>query len=104
MFFCNDTATTESYALSRLDALPIYEWPYWALDGVSYHGYAVSILWDRDGSRYGRGRGLTVIVDRSEEHTSELQSRPYLVCRLLLVKKKKISSPKAKWQIGRAHA
>src|SRR3989442_11990829 len=42
---------------------------------------------DRDGHRaraVGRARG-----DRSEEHTSELQSRPHLVCRLLLEKKKK---------------
>src|SRR3712207_8866349 len=33
-------------------------------------------------------RGAFVLVDRSEEHTSELQSRQYLVCRLLLEKKK----------------
>src|SRR3712207_8996165 len=35
---------------------------------------------------------LLRICRRSEEHTSELQSRPYLVCRLLLEKKKKISA------------
>src|SRR3712207_7554016 len=35
-------------------------------------------------------------VDRSEEHTSELQSRQYLVCRLLLEKKKKQSRSKTK--------
>src|SRR5436305_11615614 len=35
-------------------------------------------------------RNLAVLDDRSEEHTSELQSRPHLVCRLLLEKKKKI--------------
>src|SRR3712207_8321960 len=35
------------------------------------------------------GRARAVGVDRSEEHTSELQSRQYLVCRLLLEKKKK---------------
>src|SRR3712207_8879439 len=44
--------------------------------------------------RRAAGRGLTrpeiaVIQARSEEHTSELQSRQYLVCRLLLEKKKK---------------
>src|SRR3712207_7201118 len=33
--------------------------------------------------------GFPEILDRSEEHTSELQSRQYLVCRLLLEKKKK---------------
>src|SRR3712207_8768149 len=40
----------------------------------------------RGGSRRGEGR----VSERSEEHTSELQSRQYLVCRLLLEKKKKI--------------
>src|SRR3989442_8762071 len=34
-------------------------------------------------------RSVVVILDRSEEHTSELQSRPHLVCRLLLEKKNK---------------
>src|SRR3712207_6970321 len=45
------------------------------------------IEWDRACARR-RGVG----IGRSEEHTSELQSRPYLVCRLLLGKKKKIST------------
>src|SRR3712207_7193579 len=35
-------------------------------------------------------RGVALLVDRSEEHTSELQSRQYLVCRLLLEKKKSL--------------
>src|SRR3712207_7316001 len=39
-----------------------------------------------------RGPGLTGRLFRSEEHTSELQSRQYLVCRLLLEKKNKIST------------
>jgi hypothetical protein len=39
------------------------DWPYAALEGVDYHGYDVAILWDRDGQRYGKGRGLTVLVD-----------------------------------------
>src|SRR3989442_3161155 len=43
----------------------------------------------RQGGRAARARPRR---DRSEEHTSELQSRPHLVCRLLLEKKKKISS------------
>jgi hypothetical protein len=38
-------------------------WDYFALDDVAYHGHSVSILWDRDGSRYGRGRGLSLFVD-----------------------------------------
>jgi hypothetical protein len=38
-------------------------WPYFALDDVLYHGRRISILWDRDGTRYGRGRGLTLFAD-----------------------------------------
>src|SRR3712207_7452749 len=45
---------------------------------------------DREGDRLDRARGMVLPV-RSEEHTSELQSRQYLVCRLLLEKKKIIS-------------
>src|SRR5947209_11930446 len=43
----------------------------------------------RAGSQRGRSRCSDAPADRSEEHTSELQSRQYLVCRLLLEKKKK---------------
>jgi hypothetical protein len=39
------------------------EWDYFALDGVAYHSHDLSIVWDRDGSRYGRGSGLSVLVD-----------------------------------------
>src|SRR3712207_6993812 len=39
-------------------------------------------------ARGGLGLGALDVADRSEEHTSELQSRQYLVCRLLLEKKK----------------
>src|SRR3712207_7971450 len=88
-FFFNDTATTEIYTLSLHDALPI---------------------WNRTGSQVIRGHTSVLIIGRevvyveplfirsaqnavpqmrSEEHTSELQSRQYLVCRLLLEKKKK---------------
>src|SRR3989442_8509569 len=47
---------------------------------------------DKMAGRHGN-KGIIAILRRSEEHTSELQSRPHLVCRLLLEKKKK-SSPK----------
>src|SRR6266536_6623817 len=67
-FFFNDTATTEIYTLSLHDALPI--WP---------------TCW----SSSTRACCLPCIWARSEEHTSELQSRVDLVCRLLLEKKKK---------------
>lgn len=42
------------------------DWPYFALEDVSYRGHRVSVLWDRDGSRYGRGAGLLVYVDGRE--------------------------------------
>lgn len=38
-------------------------WDYFALDDVSYHGRGISIIWDRDGSRYGKGKELMVFVD-----------------------------------------
>src|SRR2546422_11680646 len=75
-FFFNDTATTEIYTLSLHDALPI-----------SARGRGRR-------SRAPTPRRETASVPqasapRSEEHTSELQSRLHLVCRLLLEKKKK---------------
>src|SRR5947209_14626232 len=86
LFFSNDTATTEIYTLSLHDALPI-----------SCSPGCVSRASRRRGSRAGmapRSRASStrrpdLPVARSEEHTSELQSRQYLVCRLLLEKKKK---------------
>src|SRR5687768_18213708 len=71
-FFFNDTATTEIYTLSLHDALPI------STCSRSPSGKA----------RCG-ARATTSSARRSEEHTSELQSRLHLVCRLLLEKKKK---------------
>jgi len=38
-------------------------WDYFALDNVSYHGRVVAIIWDRDGGRYHRGRGMTLLAD-----------------------------------------
>src|SRR2546426_6219922 len=90
-FFFNDTATTEIYTLSLHDALPISA-------GRPVNSKPVA-----------RATGLFAVIDghlqllagperrgdRSEEHTSELQSPCNLVCRLLLEKKKKktFSSP-----------
>src|SRR5437868_14519775 len=73
LFFFNDTATTEIYTLSLHDALPISFLQPKTLDGVVYQ----------------LSRGARRDSWRSEEHTSELQSRFDLVCRLLLEKKKK---------------
>src|SRR5439155_27161528 len=73
IFFLNETATTEIYTLSLHDALPISRWRY-ARTRLSATASATRMLGSRD--------------VRSEEHTSELQSRGHLVCRLLLEKKK----------------
>src|SRR2546429_4807868 len=104
IFFFNDTATTEIYTLSLHDALPICS---------RRPGYGLRDQRRRPGSlegrgscRFRRGRRVADADDRrraraelglgnrvtrgwrSEEHTSELQSRLHLVCRLLLEKKK----------------
>src|SRR3989442_15377692 len=81
-FFFNDTATTEIYTLSLHDALPIYP------EAVKQRRHRLS-AWRRrqDHACPAKRKG-----DRSEEHTSELQSRPHLVCRLLLEKKKLTAS------------
>src|SRR2546422_9137974 len=85
-FFFNDTATTEIYTLSLHDALPIY--PPHHQDGRD-RGQARQPAGDEGRLRRAdEGRAARLEV-RSEEHTSELQSRLHLVCRLLLEKKKK---------------
>src|SRR5690349_22843352 len=81
-FFFNDTATTEIYTLSLHDALPISR--RWSQ--CRFSGWA-SGLWGR--ALCPGGRRTSSCPARSEEHTSELQSRRDLVCRLLLEKKKK---------------
>src|SRR5687768_17814917 len=83
LFFFNDTATTEIYTLSLHDALPI---------SLARASEARSSPW------LTKPRALSPAwlasfsppprILRSEEHTSELQSRLHLVCRLLLEKKK----------------
>ena len=42
------------------------EWDYFALQGVQYHGHDLAIVWDRQGTRYGLGRGLTVYLNGRE--------------------------------------
>src|SRR3712207_7266765 len=91
-FFFNDTAATEIYTLSLHDALPISMEPTVTPFGVPA---APSSVGSRLGTRKsemprvpgGASGSLASTRWRSEEHTSELQSRQYLVCRLLLEKK-----------------
>src|SRR3712207_7093314 len=99
-FFFNDTATTEIYTLSLHDALPICAprsgsgrdraasrpaaalgEATWIRHPPPHHPGAAGL------PRLGAGH-VPPPRGRSEEHTSELQSRQYLVCRLLLEKKK----------------
>ena len=54
----------------EVDPLAPEDWPYFALDDLPYHGRRVSILWDRDGSRYRRGAGLHILVDGKTAATS----------------------------------
>jgi hypothetical protein len=43
--------------------LPAGTWSYFAVDGLPYHGHLLTILWDSTGKRYGRGRGMVLLVD-----------------------------------------
>src|SRR2546425_13184022 len=90
-FFFNDTATTEIYTLSLHDALPICGGNF-----MCSSSRASTMIWETarlrnhlwfEGTRYQGADGV-LQRERSEEHTSELQSLAYLVCRLLLEKKK----------------
>src|SRR5437764_12888139 len=91
LFFFNDTSTTEIYTLSLHDALPILRWDIIA----SSAGVVILVAWLVIGAATlfmrlsAPGIATLLPVMRSEEHTSELQSPMYLVCRLLLEKKKK---------------
>src|SRR3712207_6964689 len=107
LFFFNDTATTEIYTLSLHDALPILEVAKGS--GVTIRLYSeqipmlngavefaqMGIIPEGAYKNMGYAQEDSYIdpsvpeAVRSEEHTSELQSRQYLVCRLLLEKKKK---------------
>src|SRR5438445_7728292 len=96
-FFFNYTATTEIYTLSLHDALPIWlnGWDNQRapVSGGLHQAILVELLvqgHSADAQFRSRTQAVVVVLLRSEEHTSELQSRQYLVCRLLLEKKKNI--------------
>src|SRR3712207_8608374 len=93
IFFFNDTATTEIYTLSLHDALPISRGTKPDAAICSRIGRSISpVSHRRPTTSAGSSRAVMSPRKRSEEHTSELQSRQYLVCRLLLDKKKYIRS------------
>src|SRR3712207_9301979 len=88
LFFFNDTATTEIYTLSLHDALPIFRE---GDDVETAVGAGADVGRDAEVAADDEALALPhveLVGVRSEEHTSELQSRQYLVCRLLLEKKK----------------
>src|SRR3712207_8513892 len=91
-FFFNDTATTEIYTLSLHDALPIFTSTVPVVGCKTPEIILRRVLLPAPlrprMPRVVPGSTSRFTSSRSEEHTSELQSRQYLVCRLLLEKKK----------------
>src|SRR3712207_8288051 len=104
LFFFNDTATTEIYTLSLHDALPICRFLRLIATFVDNNKFCTLNLFS-----FCKGQCAQTFVkhqtQRSEEHTSELQSRQYLVCRLLLEKKRTAApqwwAPRGRPQSGR---
>src|SRR5437763_8536930 len=92
LFVFNEPAPTAFYTLSLHDALPILR-PHWAPLQRLCHSPpgsgSPSLPPDTLEGCHTASWALASIDARSEEHTSELQSPMYLVCRLLLEKKKK---------------
>src|SRR5436305_3918840 len=91
-FLFADPPPTELYTLSLHDALPI--WELGQKIAADYAGKEVVLVGVLKGSfifMADLARAIELPDVRSEEHTSELQSRPHLVCRLLLEKKKQPS-------------
>src|SRR3712207_8454744 len=105
LFFFNDTATTEIYTLSLHDALPISpDAPFYKNNSNNLFDLPIVTHFEKDAGPFitssiiyvkdeeSKSQNSSTHRMRSEEHTSELQSRQYLVCRLLLEKKKIMSS------------
>src|SRR5205814_9878213 len=96
LFFLIDPATTVIYTLSLHDALPISGFlpnEVWRMLGLWLGGGVDEgselLVWERAvATAILAGVIAQILVQRSEEHTSELQSLRHLVCRLLLEKKK----------------
>src|SRR5690606_41726613 len=96
LFFFHDTAAAALYTRSLHDALPIFALSLPALaHRVTVFGSTRNMDATSAGVSKGSGScvrdaiGIPPLLPRSEEHTSELQSRENLVCRLLLEKKKR---------------
>src|SRR5437660_3778465 len=96
----NAPSPTETYTLSLHDALPIYAEPVTMRIGIGEDSELQHLVGRMSDAGHNIGRAerrlldfgvivLRIAFERSEEHTSELQSRGHLVCRLLLEKKKR---------------
>src|SRR3712207_8543251 len=80
------TLFRSTYGIDRLPSFAVF---FWTADGMrSLVRGDVCVIDLSSGREVARGEGIQTWSERSEEHTSELQSRQYLVCRLLLEKKK----------------
>jgi hypothetical protein len=52
--------------------LPDGTWDHFCLDNVSYHGRTLTIVWDKTGAKYGKGKGLRVLADGREIARSDV--------------------------------
>src|SRR5690554_7067196 len=101
-FFLHEPVTTDSYTLSLHDALPIWMVNSRCVASIISRQSLTSMTATprflattmKSGRLLPDGLWIIGSETRSEEHTSELQSRPHLVCRLLLEKKKPQRSAK----------
>ncbi|MGG6312347.1 glycosyl hydrolase family 65 protein [Paenibacillus macerans] len=57
--------------------VPEEAWNYFCLDQLDYHGHTVTVAYDRDGTRYGKGKGLRIYVDGNECAAGDLGDAPF---------------------------
>ncbi len=55
--------------------IPAGKWDWFCLDGVAYHGHLLTILFDKDGTKYGKGKGLRILADGKQIGMSETLGR-----------------------------
>ena len=60
--------------------IPAGVWDWFCLDNVAYHGHMLTILWDRTGDKYGKGKGLNIFADGKNIASSNELS--HLTCKL----------------------
>lgn len=55
--------------------VPEEKWNYFCLDGLKYKGHYISVIWDRDGSKYQKGKGFSIFVDGRLRHNSGISEK-----------------------------